>query len=41
MSVSELIKHFDNRLEIKHGFIDKNRDPMNNLDFKGEFKKRV
>ena len=40
-SVKQLIKSFDDRLDVKSGVDVKSRDPLKNADFKADFLKKV
>ncbi len=41
MNVETIIKNFDERVAVKDGSVDVNRDPLNNVDYKLELKKKV
>ncbi len=42
VDVKQVIKTFDNQATVKKtGEVDKNRDPLNNVDFKTEMRKKV
>ena len=42
VDVKQVVKTFDNQATVKKtGEVDKNRDPLNNVDFKTDLRKRV
>ena len=42
VDVKQVVRAFDNQASVKkNGEVDKNRDPLNNVDFKTDLRKRV